>query len=334
MASPVAWAGKKQARMAPTPSCACAQLTSRGPALKSSRMTGRPAAAGTRGVTTSPVPNQLHGMGHAWDPTAGRCVPFPCPGPAGPAPGDTRQPQQSPTCPHGVLQQLQLVAWQRQVPPVLCLRLHIYPCTGSQGTTPYTPSPRVCAPGAVPLPSAPPLPVPRHTSTTSAPRTASSTSAREYCWHRGCRHPAAKLTLAGSICSPLLRQGTAGSGDSRDGAPRPQGRAEPARGVSSTAGSPGCVDVPRLRHRRVVPKKHPGIVREGAHHLRGAEGGEDGHPQPPATQPGAPQRRGHQGAWSWPPWISVRRSPPGACRAGRGRAGAACPAGSSAARSS
>lgn len=65
MASPVAWAGKKQARMAPTPSCPCAQLTSRGPALKSSRMRGRPAAAGTRGVTTSPVPRQLRGMGHS-----------------------------------------------------------------------------------------------------------------------------------------------------------------------------------------------------------------------------------------------------------------------------
>lgn len=255
MARPVAWAGKKHARMAPTPSCACAQLTSRGPALNSSRMTGRPAAAGRQrssrphssAAQTAPgCPMDGARLGGLRFPSL---RPSPSPSPLGwpRPPGHQPAPRcrhaalarsRAPTRLHGILQQLQLVARQGQVPPVLRLRLHIRPCVGTAKGQPLTPcpghrgqmgqrgtdrlrgpmrtrsSPRAapdlgCSPSqAVPTQRLPRshLPVPRQTTTTSAAPAAPTTSAREYCWHCGSRQPAAKLRLAGSVSSPLLHQ--------------------------------------------------------------------------------------------------------------------------------
>lgn len=138
------------------------------------------------------------------------------------------------------------------------------------------------------------LPVPRQTTTTSAAPTALTTSACEYQWHCGSRQPAATLTLAASVSSPLLQQGRAES----TGAAEPQGTgtlgtpqvapvpSEGSSGSSSSPGqcpglgdgrkhravSPGSVDVPRLWHWRIVPKQHSGVVSEGTHYLRRAEG--------------------------------------------------------------
>lgn len=159
MARPVAWAGKKQARMAPTPSCSCAQLTSRGPALNSSRMTGCPAASG-EGF------HHEHTVGAALGLGGGR---VPCPLPTDHV--------QRPTCTHSILQQLQLVSRQGQVLAVPRLHLHIYPCvqeaeghraaprphiphtTASIPSAPTYPSPGTPAPHQLPAPHPPPHPL-------------------------------------------------------------------------------------------------------------------------------------------------------------------------------
>lgn len=200
--------------MAPTPSCSCAQLTSRGPALNSSRMTGCPAASG-EGFHHEHTAGAALGLG------GGR---VPCPLPTDHV--------QHPTCTHSILQQLQLMSRQGQVLAVPRLHLHIYPCVGGAKGHPTAPHPHVLPRGAIRAPCSH-LPVPRHTSTTSAPRTAFSTSSREYTQHRGSRQPAAKLTLAGSVCSPLLRGAQRGQHTTGRAPHRPReglrGRAYPRR---------------------------------------------------------------------------------------------------------
>lgn len=153
MASPVAWAGKKQARMAPTPSCPCAQLTFRGPALKSSRMRGCPAAAGTRGVTTSPVPRQLHGMGHAWDPAAWCWVLFSCPASRTATSPRRAPPARTASCSSS--------SWW----PGSSKSLRSFASVSTSIPAPEVKgnplTPRVPPPGAAPVPSAPPFTCPQ-----------------------------------------------------------------------------------------------------------------------------------------------------------------------------
>lgn len=358
MAKPVAWAGKKQARMAPTPSCACAQLTSRGPALNSSRMRGRPAAAG----------RWLSLRAHSG--TAGMAPGCPM---DGEHLGGLRS-HRAPTCLHSILQQVQLVPRQGQVPPVSCFCLHIYSWvetakgepltplqTGQRGTDSLRggswalPLSQSIPPGSAhPVSSHSDLPVPRQTTTMSAAPTTFTSSAREYCQHRGSLQPAVKLTLAPSISSPILHQRRAedtGAAVTQSRAtmrtgplpwPPAKGQAAPATALDS-AQKKGTGE----RGREVGPLCLTGVCRctedlALVHSPQTAPGDcQQRDPQPAegrgvragTSSPVTPVCHGCGASMSLcpPPY---RGSPQGAGRTGPGPAGAASPGHFSAAQSS